>query len=59
MEYQDITKTGPVGLKGLNYTGPSQESEDYKISGYRGNIGTVFAGSPAITRPTHRRPDDP
>lgn len=59
MEYQDITKTGPVGLKGLNYTGPSQESENYKISGYRGNIGTVFAGSPAITNPQHRSLDDP
>ena len=59
MEYQDITKTGPVGLKGLNYTGPSQESENYKISGYKGYMGVGSADPSSITIPKHRDLNDP
>ena len=61
MEEQDITKTGPVGLKGLkglNRQEPSK-SEAYRISGFRGNIGQETAMSPALFEPQHRAIDDP
>lgn len=59
MEYQDITKTGPVGLKGLNYTQPSRESEAFKMNAFRGNIGRWTSTSPALFEPQHRSLDDP
>lgn len=67
MAEQDITKTGPVGLKGLkglNRTTPergitSDDINAMRMAYWRGQIGQETATSPALWGPQERVDDDP
>lgn len=67
MAEQDITKTGPVGLKGLkglNRTTPergitSDDINAMRMAYWRGQIGQETATSPALWEPQERADEDP
>lgn len=67
MAEQDITKTGPVGLKGLkglNRTTPergitSDDINAMRMAYWRGQIGQETATSPALWEPQERVDEDP
>ena len=60
MAEQDITKTGPVGLKGLKgLNQQTPDSEAIKMGYWRGQIGQETATSPALWEPQERVDEDP
>lgn len=64
MAEQDITKTGPVGLKGLKGINVQKKentpnSEAVKMRYWRGQTGAWTASSPALWESQHRDINDP
>lgn len=65
-EYQDITETGPVGLRGMRALSADEEEflnqssqalPTLRYNAWVGNTGSLV--SPAVSEPQHRAVDDP